>query len=119
MSTASRSIGFMTPTHPACRATSKFLRKLNFRWCAVGLSLTLLSACAAQKPLGWLRIDGRTVNPQQFEVDRTICRGETQKAGLAAPRAEGLGQVWQQQDAMSEVFIGCMAQRGYTAVRPE
>jgi len=55
-----------------------------------------VSACAAQKELTWVRVDGKPFVANQFEVDRTVCNGEIQKSG----QAEG-------------DFRSCMAQRGY------
>jgi hypothetical protein len=55
-----------------------------------------VSACAAQTNLTWVRADGKSVAASQFEVDRTICYGEVDKA--AQP---------------GDAFRNCMAQKGY------
>lgn len=80
---------------------------------AAALSAMIVAACAKPRQMGWIRTDGKPVNEASFEVDSTVCRGERQKAGLAAPTPEGVGQALNQRDAKDEVFIGCMAQRGY------
>jgi hypothetical protein len=86
-----------------------------------------LSACASQTI--YLRADGQSIRgdpvmQQQFEMDRTVCQGEMNKADLsgvtftggglagafaAAGRAQEAGQVGQ----------GCMAAKGYVLVRED
>lgn len=76
-----------------------------------------------------MRADGqRTLeNPvlhQQFEMDRTICTGERQKAALSGVTvsAGGLaGAIAAQQrgDAADQVAQGCMAEKGYILVRED
>jgi len=77
---------------------------------AIILAITIaLAGCATQPPMRWVRPDGNTFTPEQFEVDRTICRGEMQKANLASNAEAGLGRG----RAVADVYPGCMAQRGY------
>jgi hypothetical protein len=77
-----------------------------------------LSLCGCAKSV-YLLADGRMpasdpVVNQQFEMDRTVCQGELQKANLsgsmrdwgAISRANAVGQVGQ----------GCMAEKGYVLV---
>ena len=72
----------------------------------------LLGECSAEKPVA--RIDGHTVDRAQLETDQTICRGEVQKATLAqgGPQICVLCAV-----AWNEAFAGCMAAKGYVAVK--
>jgi hypothetical protein len=91
-------------------------------------ALSLLG-CAAQPKQTFIRTDGQTskVNPavvQQFEIDKTVCEGETQKANLSGASycsgvvgcaAEGASRG----NAMQAVAKGCMAQRGYVLVLEE
>jgi hypothetical protein len=57
----------------------------------------LLGACATEPRQFWTRTDGRPVVARQFEVDRTICRGRNIYRG----------------EAITDVYTGCMAERGY------
>jgi hypothetical protein len=99
------------------------MRSKVFLTVAVGLAL---SACAQTI---YLRADGQSIRgdpvmQQQFEMDRTVCQGEMNKADLsgvtftggglagafaAAGRAQEAGQVGQ----------GCMAAKGYVLVRED
>ena len=78
----------------------------------------------------WVRIDGQSVrdNPtleQQFVLDGTICKGETQKSavgmapiyyrGIAGAINAGIIES-QRQDALVDVAKGCMAEKGYIYV---
>lgn len=87
-----------------------------------------LTACAAPHTI-YLRADGQDmagdpVLRQQFDMDRTICQGEQQKASLAGKMLAGQG--WDQvvaaanrSDAAGEVGQGCMAAKGYVSVPEE
>ena len=88
--------------------------------CFATIVAAALSACATQPPvpMAWYRTDGRDVRADQIETSMTICRGESQRAGLAAPTPEGIGQAANQRYAMNDVYIGCMAQQGYV-FKPE
>ena len=73
----------------------------RFRY-ALGLA-ALLAGCAASQNMTWIRGDGQAmlgdaVLMRQFDVDRTICFGQQQKAAVDA------------------IARGCMAQRGYLLV---
>src|SRR5665647_276214 len=95
-----------------------------------GVSMILafgLSGCA--KEMVYLRIDGQRgstdpVLAQQFEVDRTICSGEMQKANVsgvtyAGGGMAGLAAQIERSNAVGQVAQGCMAQRGYLSVPKE
>ena len=87
----------------------------------------LLSGCA--KEMVYLRVDGQRTSTdpvlvQQFEVDRTICSGEMQKANVSGVTYSGGGMAGlaaqiERQQAVGQVAQGCMAQRGYLAVPKE
>jgi hypothetical protein len=88
----------------------------------------MLMGCASEPRKFWTRSDGGPVIARQFEVDRTICRGESQKAnasgtviagggGLAGALA-GAAAVENRSEALADVYVGCMAQRGYL-VKPD
>jgi hypothetical protein len=75
----------------------------------------------------WLRADGVApgadpVLNQQFEMDRTICNGDMQKANLSGVTFAGGGLVGvaaanNRNAAMGQVGQGCMAEKGYVIVR--
>jgi hypothetical protein len=74
----------------------------------------VLNACAQQPTPRWTRVDGKAIRGDvtletQYEVDVKICQGEMQKANLSATAEAGFGRG----RAVDQVFIGCMAQRGY------
>jgi hypothetical protein len=74
----------------------------------------------------WIRTDGQriTENPafaQKFEVDKTVCEGEMQKANLSGAQfcrglADCIIQGQQRGSAVGIVGKGCMADRGYVLV---
>jgi hypothetical protein len=82
-----------------------------------------LSGCATEVANKWVRTDGQSVmnNPalvKQFEIDKTICEGEMQKANLSGSSyCSGVGDCIAtgiaRGSAMAVVGKGCMAQRGY------
>lgn len=82
-------------------------------------TVLLLGACAYQQsPPRWVRTDGKPIGGDQalelqFEVDTTVCRGETQKANLTGFPAGGIVSSYRRGEAVGEVFNGCMAQHGY------
>ena len=100
-------------------------------WLA-GLFCSLIAGCqTVDESQIWLRTDGasQSGNPsfaKKFEIDRTICIGETQKAGVGAPIVYSNGSLTsqvsaaivssQQSSALNDVMRGCMAQRGYVLV---
>ena len=70
---------------------------------APGLAALVAGCAAASQNMTWIRGDGRAVLGdavlmRRFDVDRTICFGERQKAAVDA------------------IARGCMAQRGYLLV---
>jgi hypothetical protein len=76
----------------------------------------------------FVRTDGQRAkdNPvlaSQFEVDRTVCEGEAQKAGLTGSNVCFGDNCFWQQMARNEgkvgVMKGCMAQKGYLLVPAE
>jgi hypothetical protein len=78
-----------------------------------------VAACAsAPMPTAWTRTDGRATDPPQLESDKTLCRGEMEQAELVT-NARGLVaiQLPGQESPSLKVYIGCMARRGYAAVR--
>jgi hypothetical protein len=74
----------------------------------------------------WVRVDGQrsAQNPvlaQQFEIDRTVCLGERQKASLSGVTVAsgGIAAVLAAQDRANSadtVARGCMAEKGYLMV---
>lgn len=92
------------------------------RLVCVFLGLGLAACQSTQQNYTWVRADGRAVSPQQFELDKTICLGETQKSavGMAPVYYHGIGGAIdaailenQRGAALQDVGRGCMAQRGY------
>jgi hypothetical protein len=93
-------------------------------WILAAAGAMFLSGCAQK--MAYVRIDGQRaatdpVLAQQFEVDRTICSGEMQKANVSGVTFSGGGlagiaaQV-ERQNAVGQVAQGCMASRGYLSV---
>jgi hypothetical protein len=77
-----------------------------------------LVGCVTQPEMGWIRTDGKPVAALQFEADETNCRGESQKARLSSTLREGVtigeqGLYSPRQQAIGDVFTGCMAGKGY------
>lgn len=80
---------------------------------ATVVGMLCLAACAcATKPMAWVRVDGKPITETQLAVDQTVCRGEMQKANLSSTAEAGFGRG----RAVVEVYVGCMAQRGYMQV---
>ncbi|EXL08584.1 hypothetical protein BG46_01530 [Brucella anthropi] len=94
---------------------------------------TVLTACQTMPNdnMIWLRTDGQSQvgNPhlaQQFQIDSTVCKGETQKSAVGAPVVYSNGSIasevsaavvsGQQGAALNDVLKGCMAQKGYMLV---
>lgn len=96
------------------------------RWGVLALAGVVLAGCAQQPKVVWLRTDGQLTrnNPAlatQFEVDKTVCEGETQKANLSGAQfcrgfGDCLAQSIERNQGMATVARGCMAQRGYMLV---
>ena len=87
----------------------------------------LLTGCATK--MVYLLADGRApgddpVLNQQFDMDRTVCNGETQKADLsgvtfAGGGLAGVAAAAQRDQAAGQVGQGCMASKGYVLVRQD
>lgn len=78
------------------------------------LLLAVAVSAAAAVPKAWTRADGRPANPAQLEVDRTTCKDELRKAALAdGGRASEIGL----HTAAVDMFVSCMAVRGYVALK--
>lgn len=86
-----------------------------------------LTACATKPPPPiWLRTDGQSaandpVLAQQFQVDKTVCLGEREKADLSGVTVTqggipGLVAAQNRANAADAVAQGCMAQKGYILV---
>jgi len=88
-----------------------------------------LTACAQQPKMLWIRSDGQRtagdpVLVHQFDMDRTICLGERQKANLSGVTITegGLAGVAAAQNravAADQVGAGCMAEKGYVLARED
>jgi hypothetical protein len=97
----------------------------------VMLSATVLWGCAHQPEVQmvWIRADGARVstNPSlqsQFELDRTACEGEMQRANMSGTQyCRGLADCMVagaiRGNQMQQVGKGCMADRGYLQVTRE
>lgn len=90
----------------------------------LSVALAGLVAGCAQK-VAYIRIDGQRgsdpVLAQQFEIDRTICTGEMQKANVSGVTftgggVAGLAAQIERSNAVGQVAQGCMAQKGYVSV---
>jgi hypothetical protein len=88
-----------------------------------------VAGCAQQPKTLWLRADGQRSNGdpvlnQQFQLDRTMCLGEREKADLSGVTIAqggfaGYAAAQQRGQAADAVGQGCMAQKGYVLVREE
>jgi hypothetical protein len=89
----------------------------------------MLAGCATQPTMTWIRADGQrsannAVLHQQFEMDKTVCQGEMQKANLSGVTFAGGGiagavAAANRNDAVGQVARGCMAEKGYVLVAEE
>ncbi|MCK1520334.1 hypothetical protein [Bradyrhizobium sp. 17] len=89
----------------------------------------VLGGCAAAPKMGWVRVDGQSAreNPvltTQFEVDKTSCLGERNKAALsgvtvASGGLAGAIAAQERNNAADTVGQGCMAEKGYLLVKEE
>ena len=83
------------------------------------LAVSTLAGCAAQKPDLWVRADGHSDAPRQADLDKSACYGEAAKAKLAAGGNyqrdvfAQAGEELDRQRAARQVFVGCMAGKGY------
>jgi hypothetical protein len=86
-----------------------------------------LAGCAPH--MIYLRADGQDavsdpVLHQQFDMDRTVCNGDMQKANLsgvtfAGGGLAGVAAAANRDAAAGQVGQGCMAERGYVLVRQD
>lgn len=94
---------------------------------ALVLAAITLSGCATKTI--YLLADGRApgtdpVLNQQFEMDRTVCQGELQKANLSGVTFGGGGWAGvaaqaNRNAAAGQVGQGCMAEKGYVLVKED
>ena len=98
------------------------------RWpILVALLLSLsLPACTSRTMMRFHRLDSRSdaKAQAQFQQDDAICKGEAAKAqAVAAPISMGRSLAdameagmleGQRNNALRQIMVGCMAQRGYT-----
>lgn len=94
---------------------------------AACLIAVLLAGCAtAPPPMLWIRADGQrgAGNPvleQEFDMAKTVCLGERQKAALSGVTVSsstlgGVIAAQQRGAAADQVGQGCMAEKGYVQV---
>lgn len=87
-------------------------------WLCSGMSalwiILSLGACASAPPTVWKKLDGKPV-AEQFELDKTVCRGEMQKTALIQ-REEKIYFPGEENPLLT-IFEGCMAQRGYVKAK--
>lgn len=74
-----------------------------------------VAACAAL-PKAWTRPDGAPITPAQFQLDDTICRGETEKAAAQGQSRSTVNSPFTDNQDRS-IYVGCMAQHGYLAAQ--
>lgn len=96
------------------------------KWIIVVSFATLVGCATAPPPPEWVRTDGQRTKgtaalEQQFEIDRTVCLGERQKASLSGVAVVNgsLGAALAAQDRAASadaVARGCMAEKGYLLV---
>jgi hypothetical protein len=99
-----------------------------FRIMILAFAALALAGCAGPQML-YLRADGIApssdpVLKQQFDMDRTVCLGDMQKASLSGVSfgGGGWGAVAAQANrnqAAGQVAQGCMAEKGYVLVRED
>lgn len=109
---------------PLISAGGLFMRKF-----AIVALCVALGGCAAAPKMGWVRVDGQSSreNPvllTQFEVDRTSCLGERNKAALsgvtvASGGIAGAMAAADRSNAADTVGQGCMAEKGYLLVKED
>jgi hypothetical protein len=90
------------------------------------LLLLACSACTTRTVMNFNRLDGRSdaAALAQFQQDDAICKGEVAKAqAMAAPIHMGRSLAdameagmleGQRNQALRQIMVGCMAQRGYS-----
>jgi hypothetical protein len=88
-----------------------------------------LAACLQPVDMVWVRTDGRVIKSDpvllhQAEIDRTICGGDTGRAGLTGLNPVtpdgGNRRISERRGELSaDVMRGCMAEKGYVYVRAD
>lgn len=91
------------------------------RWARLGALLVSVGLTGCAKSV-YLLADGRMpasdpVLNQQFEMDRTVCQGELQKANLSGSLRDW--GVISRANAVGQVGQGCMAEKGYVLVNED
>jgi hypothetical protein len=87
------------------------------------VAAVVLASCATAPPPVFVRTDGRSINvysvlSQQFQLDKTVCLGNREKADLSGVTVSGGGlagaiAAQNRSQAADAVFVGCMAEKGY------
>jgi hypothetical protein len=93
------------------------------------LAFAALALAGCAQHMLYLRADGVApgsdpVLNQQFEMDRTVCNGDMQKANLSGVTFAGGGLAGavaaaNRGEAAGQVGQGCMAEKGYVLVRED
>jgi hypothetical protein len=108
--------------------TVKFAPKRGaiMRTISLVLAALCLVGCAEQPKQVFIRTDGQAIRnnavlTHQFEIDKTICAGDTQKANMSGTQfCRGAMECAMADIArgeqMKDVAKGCMAQKGYVMV---
>jgi len=96
---------------------------------AAVIAALLVTGCATKPStvMVWARTDGQAITgnaalTQQYDVDRTVCVGEVQKANVsdftfASNDISAMVAQIEANQAASIIYRGCMASRGYLKVR--
>jgi len=92
------------------------------------VAILAVTGCAGPKMV-WLRTDGQSgandpVLSQQFQIDKTVCLGEREKADLSGVTLSqgglaGVAASVNRSNAADAVAQGCMAQKGYVLVKED
>jgi hypothetical protein len=87
------------------------------------VAAVIVTGCATTPPPMFVRTDGRSINTdpilsQQFQLDKTVCLGNREKADLSGVTVSGGGLAGaiaaeNRSQAADAVFVGCMAEKGY------
>lgn len=83
---------------------------------APALMLAFSVCGCASAPKTWTRPDGAPIVSSQLQLDLTACKGEVQKANMAAGD-DAPYEIPGLQTPRADIMSGCMAQRGYLAAR--
>lgn len=84
----------------------------------VAASAVLFGACSTAGH-AWKRMDGLPIDAEKVSAARLICRGEADKANMAAGQNAAIAPDafgWSQ--GMMNVYNGCMAAQGYLSAGP-